>query len=344
MSAVQAGAETKTNTWFNATVSGYTDGALPAGVGWTASEDDDSKVDSGYILLDTAGEVLSYAPAEVSGTGTNAFVDLSVQFVASDSEPDISGINGPQASLAVQAISGNLTYIAYTNGAWAALSGVSPVTNAFVNVRIEMDYAGNNAPRVRYLVGNAGAYTALTASDAEWLPLSDTSVNTRSISNIGFLGSGKVGNFSGSRIYELAAILIDLDGIGPAETPFAVSSTWLEAHNLTDDDREAINATLASEAANGQTVWKNIVLGLEDDDPLYIDASQDGGANAMRIALQVTPEATPGIAVTYQLQKKNSEGWSDVGVPSASSSFDISLSGDDPSGQYRIIAIFSAAN
>lgn len=341
MSAVQAGAETKTNTWFNADFSGLSSGSG----GWTKPADDDSEVVNGVIQLDTAGGVLSYAPEAASGANTNAFVDLSVQFVASDSEPDISGINGPQASLAVKASDGNLTYIAYTNGAWAALSGVSAVTNVFVNVRIEMDYAGNNAPRVRYLVGNAGVYTALTANNAEWLPLSDASVNTRSITNIGFLGSGKVGNFSGSRIYELAAIVVDLDGIGPAETPFAVSSTWLEAHNLTDDDREAINATLASEAANGQTVWKNIVLGLEDNDPLYIDASQDGGANAMRIALQVTPEADTGVSVTYKLQKKNGENWnSPTDVATGNSpSFDIPLNGDGASGVYRIIAIFSAA-
>ena len=342
MSAMQAGAGIGTNEWFNAGVTNYTAGtSLPSG--WNKSADDDSEVAGNdgarYIQLDTAGEVLSYEPG-ASGAGTNAFVDLSVQFVASDSEPDISGITGPQASLAVQAISGNLTYIAYTNGAWAALSGVSPVTNAFVNVRIEMDYAGENAPRVRYLVGNAGAYTALTANGTEWLPLSDTSVNTRSISNIGFLGSGKVGNFTGYRIVELADIVVSLDG---NNTPIVVDSAWLTAHNLSADDPDAINAALAADATNGQKVWKNAVLGLADDVPLYIDSVLSEDSTKMRIGLNVGTSGTSGIAVTYRLEKKNGASWTSVAT-SENPYFDISLSGDDPSGQYRIIAIFSAAN
>lgn len=332
MSAVQAGAGIATNTWFTADFSGLSSGSG----GWTKPADDDSEVVNGVIQLDTAGGVLSYAPEAASGANTNAFVDLSVQFVASDSEPDISGINGPQASLAVQAISGNLTYIANVAGTWTALSG-TPNTNAFVDVRIEMDYT-NATPKVRYLVGN----TALTANGTEWLSLSDTSVATHSITNIGFLGSGKVGNFSGSRIYELADIVVSLDG---NNTPIVVDSAWLTAQGVNAADPAAVNTFLASAAANGQTTWKNYVLGIGNgaDNQLYVESVASEDPTKMRINLHVAPSGTSGITVTYRLERKNGTSWTSVET-SENPYFDISLSGDDPSGQYRIIAIFSAAN
>lgn len=338
---LQTHAATSTNDWFTASVSTYNEGTLPVGSGWTSGVDDASTVTSGHVIqLDTAGELLQFTPAEPSGTGTNAYVDLSIQFAAADMAPNISGVSAPQASLAVLDDNGTLTYIAYVGGSWVPLAGVSPDTNSFVDVRIEMDYASDNAPLVRYLIGGV----ALTNSGNEWLALS-SAVSTKTITNIGFLGSGSVGNFSGKRIVEveIAAFHVSING---TDTPIVIADTWIADNVGAGATPDQVNAYLAQDAANGQKKWKNYVLGVADNAPLYVDATQDGGANVMRISLNPTPSvvAAAGIAVAYRLERKVNGAWTKQGNDQASPVFDIDLTNGDASGNYRILAVFSAAD
>ena len=328
-----------TNDWFTAPITGA-DGELTA-AGWTAATSVAAISDfaDGTISLDTDGECLTYTPT-ASGAGTNAIVNVSLKFVAGEAEPDMSGIANPQASIAVQKVNGSLQYIAYTNGAWCALSG-SPDTNNFVNVHIEMDYASANAPRVRYLVGN----TVLTANGSEWLPLAtDFDTDPDHISNIGFCGTGYVNGLNGKTYYETVypTCVVTTDGSGVTLTGITVAD--MEALNLAGMTDAQAAAALNAEAANGNKVWQNYVLDVEDSTPVAaraVEKATDPTKVTLSLAIGAQPKTTLGVTVQYRLEKSTDNGanWTIAQAAQNSPSFDVTLSGG--SGIYRIVAIFA---
>ena len=337
-----------TNDWFDAAISGYTAGAIPATVtdvgAWTQPATDNSTVvtkdSASCIQLDTAGSLLRFTPADASASGENAFVDISLQFTAAEENPDMADVQNPQASIAVREDSGSLCYIAYSNGSWVRLNGATPDTEDFVDVRVEMDYTAST-PLVSYLVKDNGAYVRLaTTGGDEWLPLA-SSVTVDSVSAVAFSGSGYVGSLLGKTYKELAAFyVVSVDG---ADTPITLDATWIAEKVGAGATAAEVNAYLAGTGANGLAEWKSYVLGINDDDPIWVGAEQTDSATAMRIQMNgPTPRADAGITVSYRLQKKDGDTWTAVGDDQASPVFDIALASGDATGLYRILAVFTA--
>ena len=323
-----------TNDWFTAPFTGA-DGELTAS-GWTADTSSVAAISdfaNGTISLDTDGECLTYTPT-ASGAGTNAVVSVTLKFVAGETEPDMTGISNPQASIAVKRTGSNFQYIAYTNGAWCVLSGPTPDTNNMVNVNIEMDYASENAPRVRYLVGS----TPLTAANGDaWLPLA-SATNPDHITNIGFCGTGSVNGLLGKTYYETIypTCVVSVDGSNVTLTGLTTADMdELGLAGMSDADaRTALNA----EAGNGNKVWQNYILGVANDADVEVEATK--GTAQVTLSLDVTPKTDKGVTVSYRLEKSTDNGsnWTTAQPKQSSPSFNVSLSGG--SGIYRIVAIF----
>ena len=349
-SALSVQGSTITNNWFDAGISGADFSSL-TGNGWTKAATDQSTVDTAgtpkSIALNTQGELLTYAPG-VSTEGTNSFVDLSIKFVAADEDPDMTDIsNTAKASLAVRKEGNDLYYIAYSGGSWIRMYGADPVTNSFVNVRVEMTLADNNSPLVSYLVEDNGAYVRLTdaaTSGSEWVAFAKDT-QSRSVASISFSGAGNVSALSGQYYYEIASLyVVTVDNV--PDTPIVLTQAWLDAHpTLTTP--AAINAFLADTGANGLPNWKSYVLGLESESaPIWVGTAN---GDSTKITIKMNgPAAEPpqsGIAVTYRLQKyvndNENEPWQTVGSDQSSPSFSLSLD-DDPTGKYRVLAIFTA--
>lgn len=326
-----------TNDWFTAPITGA-DGELTAS-GWTADTSSVAAISdfaNGTISLDTDGECLTYTPT-ASDAGTNAVVSVTLKFVAGETEPDMTGISNPQASIAVKRTGSNFQYIAYTNGAWCVLSGATPDTNTMVNVNIEMDYASVNAPRVRYLVGN----TALKASGTEWLPLAtDFATDPDHITNIGFCGTGSVSGLLGKTYYETIYPTCKVSVDGSDVTLTGLTTADMDELGLAGMSDAAASTALNAEAGNGNKVWQNYILGVADNEAVEVEATK--GTAQVTLALDVTPKTDKGVTVMYRLEKSldNGSTWSTAKAAQPSPSFDVTLSGG--SGIYRIVAIFSS--
>ena len=343
-SALTVQGSTTTNTWFDAGISGYQGTELGAAP-WTKPAGDASAIESGAISLDTKGAFLTYTRAD-GPLGTNTFVDLSIKFVSAEADPDMTGASATaKASLAVRKDGSALYYIARSNGAWVQMSGVNPVEDAFVDVRVELDYAADPDPLVRYFVKDNGNWVALTTTGGvEWIPLAVAPGQDfqAKVSTISFSGTGNVSALSGQYYYELASLyIVSVDG---ADKPILLTSEWLSAHSdLTD--AAAINAYLAETGANGLPKWKSYVLGLESESaPIWVGTVANGDASKMTIKMNGPGATLPasGITVTYRLQKQDGSNWTAVGEDQSSPQFDLSLA-SDPTGRYRVLAVFTAA-
>ncbi len=349
-SALTVQGSTTTNTWFDAGISGYQGTELGAAP-WTKPAGDASVVDTENspksISLDTKGAFLTYTRAD-GPLGTNTFVDLSIKFVPAEADPDMTGASATaKASLAVRKSGSDLCYIARSNGAWVQMYGVTPVENAFVDVRVELDYAADPNPLVRYFVKDNGNWVALSnaaSGGAEWIPLAVAPGQDfqAKVSTISFSGTGNVSALSGQYYYELASLYIV--SVDDADKPILLTPEWLSAHSdLTD--AAAINAYLAETGANGLPKWKSYVLGLESESaPIWVGTVANGDASKMTIKMNGPGATLPasGITVTYRLEKQNGSSWTAVGEDQSSPQFDLSLA-NDPTGRYRVLAVFTAA-
>ena len=324
-----------TNDWFTAPFTGA-DGELTAS-GWTADTSTVATIsdfDGTTISLDTDGECLTYTPT-ASGTGTNAVVSVTLKFVAGETEPDMTGISNPQASIAVKRTGSTFEYIAYTNNAWCVLSGATPDTNTMVNVNIEMRYTGTGAPCVRYLVGN----TPLSANGTQWLPLASEFVTAPTqVNNIGFCGTGFVNALSGKTYYETIypTCVVSVDGSNVTLT--GLSTADMDELGLAGKTDVQASTALNAEASNGNMVWQNYILGVANDADVEVEATK--GTAQVTLALDVEPKTDKGVTISYRLEKSTDNGstWTIAQPKQSSPSFNVSLSGG--SGIYRIVAIF----
>ncbi len=332
---------TTTNTWFNAGISGYTSGTDVTNItGWAATpaDGDASKVVEGAaIQLDTKDSVLAYTPTEgASPIGTNAIVTASIKFVAADSAPELP-LPTAKACLAVS----NDCYIAYSGGNWVRMHGATPDTSDYVTVRAELDFATDPSnPKVRYFVGDNALVNA-AENGTDWVALA-TAPATLSIGKVAFSGAGNVSALSGQYYYEIASLyVVTVDGV--PNKPIVLTQAWLDAHTELTTPAD-INTYLEQIGANGLPNWKSYVLGLESESaPIWVGTVANGDATKMTIKMNGPGATLPasGITVTYRLEKQDGSSWTAVGEDQSSPQFDLSLT-SDPTGKYRVIAIFTA--
>ncbi|MBR1835716.1 MAG: DUF4832 domain-containing protein, partial [Kiritimatiellae bacterium] len=130
---------------------------------------------------------------------------------------------------------GGLAAFGWSADGWRRLSGALPAPEEWTEWRIENDFTGDEAPRVRYSVGGTALRDA--ASGSEWLPLGAGAVR---VSAVGFGGDGAFGSFSGTQVpapdagLEPAEGLVfsdsrDVLGGNPARTHFAEAmGKWIK--------------------------------------------------------------------------------------------------------------------
>lgn len=335
-----------TNAWFDAGISSYSEGSVPAVVAagaWTKESADQSEVVSGNsgsrILSDTGDEILYFQPSVASGTfgaPTNCYADVSVVFTAAESLSELPEISGEeQGAIAVLNDNNVLKYVTCTNGNWICLSGATPNTNASVTVRFEADYTSPSAPRVSYLVDADGTFVRLADGNGNsWFPRSSVNLqNVLSLSKIGFSGNGYIDGIFGNWILALAGVKVENGTLS-----ITLSDDWVQERF---GGVMPTGAQLDAQDPNGLKVWQNYVLGLAAAAQLKADAPQNSSADTITLAASAVPPAGSEFDVTYSVDEVTDAG-ATVSEGPATDAPAISLALVNPAKYFKLNAIIKA--
>lgn len=176
--------------WFDV---GFTNDAFVAGADWIAQSADPAGgvfaaadgVESELVKSDNAAYVsfvkdkegeITYTPSRPSASGRTvhvsgrAKVESMSALPEADSKAGLCFIGGTPYGLA--------------GGNWTKINNVQFAQNSWVDYEVELDFASENAPRVRYTVGD---------SVGEWIAIATTDTN---VSRVRFL-SGSFASFKG---------------------------------------------------------------------------------------------------------------------------------------------------
>lgn len=194
------------NGWFAVK---FEDAGYVLGAGWTnvtavtepggtwAKDQEDitelvSDASGKYLQLKNLTDVpLVYTPTTSSLEGKDVRIEGRVKFVGTDAEQ--TNIYSAQFGLQMILVDEKYYPIAYCNGTSYLLSGPAVNTTDWCDYSIEFDYSSVDAPQAQVFINDI-LYPVAATGDI-WIPLG---TSKRNVSKVGFIGTGSVGNFSGS--------------------------------------------------------------------------------------------------------------------------------------------------
>ena len=138
---------------------------------------------------------------------------------------------------------------------------------------------------------------------------------------------------------------LQIDAGGTGLTTIKVTDAWLAANNLSEADNVAITNALAATAANGNKVWENYVLGINNNTAVNAEAEQ-GATTLMPVSGSIdVPSVDTGFTVKYRLDKVSAAGEViETGTLQETSDLTLELSDVTGNAYYKVTAVITATD